>query len=143
MKKKYGLSMVILVITIIVMAIISAVAISAFKANGIMDKAKETKFKKDIMFYQDELLIINGADNIIIKNEETDKINAETFEEICTILPKFKKEYVGIVKIENNKIVMGELLEGAILTDEQKQYKEWLKEIFEGKGIEFDVDDDI
>ncbi|MDD2627342.1 MAG: hypothetical protein PHR25_04715 [Clostridia bacterium] len=81
--KNSGISLIILVITIILMIILASAIILSLTSNSTIEKAKESKIRNDISIIQEQLSLelansnLTGsfnADNVIISNDYKDKI---------------------------------------------------------------------
>ena len=123
-KEKRGISLVALIITIIVLIILTgAVIMNITGENNTIDKAKEAVFKNDITTYRDSLAIyeMNKKLNAATEQVAVEETNATTAGEIKEIIPEFKSEYEGIVKISNGKLVGGDNI--------RSKETEWLSQL--------------
>lgn len=120
MENKKGMSLIVLVITIIVMIILSGVVIIGLTDNNPIEKAREATFKTDVGTYKEEL------NSTIINKKYDDRrydpvvINETDAEEIKKYIPSFKKEYEGILIIEEGELVF----DGGA-----GEYKEWSEDL--------------
>lgn len=103
--KKRGISMLILVITIIVMAIIAGTIILNISRNKQMDRAAEIAFKSDIKEFQKS--IDTYVQTNLMKNSSFDvsSVTASTVEEIRVIIPNFPDRYIDVFNISKGKIL--------------------------------------
>ena len=58
MKKKKGISLIVLIITVIVVIILAVTVILTITKNNPIESAKEAVFKEDVRAFQDELNIV-------------------------------------------------------------------------------------
>ncbi len=104
MNKRKGLSLIVLVITILVMLILSGVVIVSLSKNNPVEKAKEAVAATDIASYKDELNlnIVNELTlNTSLKKED---INENTVEGIKKYIPSLKKEHENIFIISAGEL---------------------------------------
>ncbi len=120
MNKRKGISLIVLVITILVMIILAGVVVVSLQKNNPIQKAKEAKFKSDVSSFASELEI--GLSNKIsedttFKKEDAD---ANTFNNIKEYINSFTKSY------ENKLVIVdGEL----VYSGRNLQEKKWAEEI--------------
>ena len=99
MNKRKGISLIVLVITILVMIILAGVVVVSLQQNNPIDKAKEARFKTNVVSYLDEL-------NMMLLGEEYAsgvKVINKTGN-LKEFIPSFKKEDEGKFEIKNNKL---------------------------------------
>ncbi len=117
-KRKKGISLIVLVITILVMIILAGVVVVSLQKNNPIEKSKEAKFKSNIATFNEDLSI--GASNKLGQNVAKVDMDASTYEEIKEYIYSFEKEYVG--KLE---VVDGILVYAGTDVNEKK----WAKEV--------------
>ena len=88
MNKRRGISLIVLVITILVMIILAGVVVVSLQKNNPIEKAKEATFKNNVASYKDELSLAVATRN---SNGITEKINAGEAD-IKNYIPSIKKE---------------------------------------------------
>ncbi len=77
MNKRKGISLIVLVITILVMIILSGVVIVSLSKNNPVGKAKEATFKTDVSTFEGDLsffLANSLAENSTLRMEEVDAV---------------------------------------------------------------------
>ena len=132
MKKKKGISLIVLIITIIVVIILAVTIILTINKNNTLSSAKEAVFRQDIATMKEELEIYKANMKYNDKNPETlnaDKKSDPSVQEIITSMPN---KYANILKIEDGKLVyigknkdeyliakdMGLIPEGTLIDDD-------------------------
>ena len=105
MKNKKGISLIVLVITILVMIILAGVVIVSLQDSNPIDKAKEAVKATDLSTYKEELQM--NILNAMVKNPDIKKsnINESTWEEIKKYIPSMKLEHKGKFEIINGELV--------------------------------------
>ena len=132
MKKKKGISLIVLIITIIVIIILAVTIILTINKNNTLSSAKEAVLRQDIATMKEELEIYKANMKYNDKNPETlnaDKKSDPSVQEIITSMPN---KYANILKIEDGKLVyigknkdeyliakdMGLIPEGTLIDDD-------------------------
>lgn len=119
MKKtnREGISLIVLVITIIVMLILVSAVILKLKDSNIPDNAKEVTFKSDVSGLKDELLayVINAEAH----GTEKDEINYSG-EEIKNAITSINEKYIRILEVENGELKY---------VGENEYEKKWAEEV--------------
>ncbi|MDD2627724.1 MAG: hypothetical protein PHD20_02425 [Clostridia bacterium] len=104
-KQKKGISLIVLVITIIVMIILAGTIILSLTGSGVIGKADEGVLKSDLKSFEGELMLYKSKE--MLKNNKGEINIAANEEEIYKVLPSLKgSKYDGIIQIENGKIVI-------------------------------------
>lgn len=99
---KKGVSLIILVITIMVMIILAGVVLSNLKNDNTIDKAAEVTFKENL-YRVNELVQMKVSE--IIENEEIDRTDVtKTVAETKKLLGNISKEFDGYVCIQNGEL---------------------------------------
>ena len=126
MNKRKGISLIVLVITILVMLILSGVVIVSLSKNNPIEKAKEATFKQDSKSYV-ESLSLNVASKVSENGPDIKgEINASLYNDMKKYIGEFKKEHTNLFNI-----IEGEL----VYTGVNEKQKTWAKEA----GIKTDV----
>ena len=113
MNKRKGISLIVLVITILVMIILAGVVVVSLQKNNPIEKAKEANFKTKVSTYVEELSL-TVANNIA--NGNTEKINENN--NLKQYISSFSEDDRGKFIIENSKLVyMGDVLEEEIFAE--------------------------
>lgn len=111
MKKKRGISLIILIITIVVVLILLSVILLTLRKNNPVDSAYEARFKADLQTFQDELAMYISKDYIKKDGARFEKINASTYTKdgssrsVYTYIRSFVKKYENKFVIENDELV--------------------------------------
>ena len=124
MNKRKGISLIVLVITILVMIILAGVVVVSLSKNNPIEKAKEAEFKTNVIAYLDDLnMTLLGEEYVSLK-----KVINKTGD-LKEYIKSFKKEDEGKFAIQNNKLVY--------VGDDEKlrKYAEELSIIEEGYPI--------
>ncbi|MEG0522246.1 MAG: leucine-rich repeat protein, partial [Clostridia bacterium] len=93
--KKRGMSLIVLVITILVMIILAGVVIVSLSKNNPIDKAKEAIYKSDIASFKQELSLtmVNEITNDATYDVSKADVFGEKLKEAQKYIPSFTKEY--------------------------------------------------
>ena len=123
MKKKKGISLIVLIITIIVVIILAVTVILTLTKNNPIESAKEAVFKEDVRAFQDELNMYISKEYTNLQGQRDIKITALGYDKdgekdsVYTYIPDFKKKYEGKLAIKDDMI--------AYVGSDAKE-KEWL-----------------
>ena len=123
MKKKKGISLIVLIITIIVVIILAVTVILTITKNNPIESSKEAVFKEDVRAFQDELNMYISKEYTNLQGQRDSKITAKEYgkdgekDSVYTYIPDFKKKYEGKLAIKEDMIAY-------VGTDEKE--KEWL-----------------
>ena len=123
MKKKKGISLIVLIITIIIVIILAVTVILTLTKNNPIESAKEAVFKEDVRAFQDELNMYISKEYTNLQGQRDIKITAKKYEKngdkdsVYTYIPDFKKKYEGKLAIKDDMIAY-------VGTDAKE--KEWL-----------------
>ena len=123
MKKKKGISLIVLIITIIVVIILAVTVILTVTKNNPIESAKEAVFKEDVRAFQDELNMYISKEYTYLQGQRDSKITAKGYgkdgekDSVYTYVPDFKKKYEGKLAIKDDMIAY-------VGTDAKE--KEWL-----------------
>ena len=113
MKKKKGISLIVLIITIIVVIILAVTVILTVTKNNPIESAKEAVFKEDVRAFQDELNMYISNEYTRLQGQRDSKITALGYDKdgdgdrdsVYTYVPDFKKKYEGKLAIKDDMIV--------------------------------------
>ena len=105
MNKRKGISLIVLVITILVMIILAGVVIVSLSKNNPVEKAKEATFKGDLTAFQDELSIYVVNRLALDSNLIADDINASGYTNVKKLINSFNKKYDGKVEVSKGRII--------------------------------------
>ena len=106
--KNKGISLIVLIITIVVIIILATAIIVNLAQTNIIENANEAVVKQDIKTFQDELDLYK-ADKYVDALGEFDitTINADTEEGVIAIIPSVKNsKYKEYISIANGKIII-------------------------------------
>ena len=111
MKKKKGISLIVLIITIIIVIILAVTVILTLTKNNPIESAKEAVFKEDVRAFQDELNMYISNEYTRLQGQRDIKITALGYDKdgdedsVYTYVPDFKKKYEGKLAIKDDMIV--------------------------------------
>ncbi len=127
-KKKSGISMIVLIITIIVSVILLSVVLLNIERNNPIDSAKEVRFKNDIDNFINEISItytnkktenlkynFTDMDATIGRKTDDDKYEIEEY------IPSITEEYVDRLGLKDGQLVYREI-------DFSEEEAKWLEE---------------
>ena len=132
MNKRKGISLIVLVITILVMIILAGVVIVSLSKNNPVNKAKEATFKTDVSTFEGDLsfyLANSLAENSTLKMEDVD---AAGYSEIKKVINSFAEKYA-----DKFEVVDGELI--YIGADDKEEV--WAAEV--GLGFKVNVNSPV
>lgn len=110
---KQGISLIVLVVTIVVMLILVSITILSVKDDNTVSKAKEVVLREDILNFQTELKsyiddkkfeAVSGGQYYSPKNDPELNYISE-YDAIKEIIPSFSKNYDGKFAIDNGELV--------------------------------------
>ncbi len=104
MKRKKGISLIVLITTIIVVIILAAVVILTINKNNPVDSAKEATFKEDVKSFQDDLALTVAKEYTDNQGQRDTKINAKG-EAVKDYIPSFKNKYANKFAIVDDNLV--------------------------------------
>lgn len=106
-KRKNGISLIVLIITIIVVIILASVIIVSINKNNPIKSAKEAKFKSDLSSFRDELE--DNINDILIKNADKSEydINVDSgdYGNLRIYIPDITEEYANKLLIKKGKLL--------------------------------------
>ena len=109
MKRKKGISLIVLIITIIVVIILAAAVIITINKNNPVESAKEATFKEDVRSFQDELNMYISNEYTKLQGMRDSKISTinipATYSEMKNYISSYKEKYDKKLGIEDDKIV--------------------------------------
>lgn len=129
-KKNSGISLIVLIITIIVAAILIGAVILETRDSKVESRAEEVKFKQSISTFMDELDMYLNQKKLDASNNN-ENFSVESYSETNTetigneVITSIKgTEYDGKLVIKNGRLA---LKDGADFTDKEKQWFEEVK----------------
>ncbi len=129
-KKESGISLIVLIITIIVAAILIGAVILETRDSKVESRAEEVKFKQSISTFMDELDMYLNQKKLDASNNN-ENFSVESYSETNTetigneVITSIKgTEYDGKLVIKNGRLA---LKDGADFTDKEKQWFEEVK----------------
>lgn len=109
---KKGISLILLVITIIIMIILAGAIVLDLTENNPIGDATETKFKTDLVAYRDELDVyisdkkVDAARSGLTYDPEDDtELDDLSGASMLSVLTNYKDEYDTKLAIKNGKLV--------------------------------------
>ena len=108
MKKKNGLSLIVLIITVIVVIILASVVILNMSKNNPIESSKEATFKEDVRTFQEELAMYISSEMVKDYNGIREKIttsNMPSTDEMKEYIASFSKKYEHKLGIYNDELV--------------------------------------
>ena len=125
-KKRKGISLIVLIITIIVVIILASIVILTISKNNPIKSAKEATFKEDIRNFQNDLLLTISKQYTENQGNRDTKINTQsipaTFDEMKNYISNYTKKYDKKLGIEDDELVY---FPDEVSTDEKK----WLEDL--------------
>lgn len=118
--KRKGVSLIILVITIIVMSILAGVVIYSMEKTNHIEKANSSVLITDLKAAQMELDTNLSVMQIHNKDIDFNDVNV-TGKEVLNYIPSLKKEFIGKVEIVNGEFYV---LRTAFTQEEIKKIEE-------------------
>ena len=116
-EQKKGISLIVLVITIIVMIILATAVIITLSSTNIITKAREAVLQTDVKNFEQELSISLADKKLADSSVSFADVNATTLEEIKEYIPDFNKKYEGKIFILNGEIVY----DASVVTSDEKE----------------------
>ena len=103
-KRRKGISLIVLVITILVMIILAGVVVVSLSKNNPIEKAKEANFKTDVSSFASELGV--GLSNSLVENSSVkpEEIFANKFVDMKKYINSFSKKYENKLVIADGKL---------------------------------------
>ena len=108
--KKKGISLIVLIITIVVIIILATAIIVNIAKTNIINNAKEATVKQDIKALQEELTMYIADEYAdTLGNFKVEKFNVTNKNKLLEVLPSLKgSKYEGFIVIENGKVMVTE-----------------------------------
>ena len=104
MKNKKGISLIVLIVTIIVITILAAVVILTLSKNNPIESAKEARFKEDVRIFQDELALAVSKEYANAGGQRDEKITTSDFDAIKEYIPSFNEKYKDKFVIQDDEL---------------------------------------
>lgn len=124
MQNRKGISLIVLVITIIVMIIIAGVVIISLNDENSVAEAKKVAFQNEIASTQEALEINLKTREMKDSNFDRYSVNATTEDEIKQYVKKVDKEVVKYLEVQDGILVLRKIYSTS--TDERVL---WIKEL--------------
>lgn len=124
MQNRKGISLIVLVITIIVMIIIAGVVIISLNDENSVAEAKKVAFQNEIASTQEALEINLKTREMKDSNFDRYSVNATTEDEIKQYVKKVDKEVVKYLEVQDGMLVLRKIYSTS--TDERVL---WIKEL--------------
>lgn len=106
MNKKYrGVSLIVLVITILVVIILASIIILTFKTTNPIKRAQEAKFKSDLIGFKEELLAYISDKEISDVQFDKSSINASNYTTLKRYISDITEEYAKKLYIKNGNLL--------------------------------------
>ena len=103
-EQKKGISLIVLVITIIVMLILASAVIITLSNSNIINKAKEAVNKTDVKNFDQELSLSLADMKLKDASYGIDEANAATVQDMKKYIPDFTDKYYGKLIVQNGKL---------------------------------------
>ena len=104
-KRRKGISLIVLVITILVMIILAGVVVVSLSKNNPIEKAKEATFKQDMASFRDELSVYIANTISLDDDKKLSSINASSYSDIKKMISSFTRKYVNKIIVANGEVV--------------------------------------
>ena len=128
LKNKRGISLIVLIFTILVILILASVIVMSFNNNNPIGRANEAKFKSDVTTFRDELLSTHTENQIVNPDYVKEDINVDVgnFGMMRVYIPDITEEYANKLFIKK-----GELLYINDITNQfyDEEEKKWAKDV--------------
>ena len=105
MNKRKGISLIVLVITILVMIILAGVVVVSLQKNNPIENAKKARVMTDITTFKQEYE--QNLASMLVNNEgefQKSEINASTYEEMKKYIPSITQKYSNNLQIKKGEI---------------------------------------
>ena len=122
---KSGISLIVLIITIVVMLILVSIIVMSFSKSNPISKASEVKFKSDVKGFREELLATHASkayDNLSYKKENVN-ISLDNYSEMKEYIEDISEKWCKKLYISKGELVYGG-------TDETE--KKWFEDVVNG-----------
>lgn len=122
---KRGISLIVLIITIVVMLILVSIIVMSFSKSNPISKANEVKFKSDVKGFREELLATHASkayDNLSYKKENVN-ISLDNYSEMKEYIEDISEKWCKKLYISKGELVYGG-------TDETE--KKWFEDVVNG-----------
>ncbi|MDD4375947.1 MAG: hypothetical protein PHR25_04110 [Clostridia bacterium] len=140
---KKGISLIVLVITIIIMIILAGTIILSIKSSGIIEKASEAVFKSNLKTYNEEYmlwLIAKETDSPgeftkeLVNCSKTIDYNGQNIQDIITSMKKGDYDKYEII---NGKLIY--VGSSTLSINEYEKEKEWAKQTIGNQTVGSDI----
>lgn len=131
-KNKRGISLIVLIITIIVMIILASVIVMSFSNSNPVGRAKEARFKSDLSGFKDEFLATCSDKGMSDEDFVKEDINIDSgnYTTIKEYIPDITEQYAKKLLIKNgNLLYIGDDTIDSFEANYNKDEEGWAKEI--------------
>ena len=128
LRNKKGISLIVLIITILVVLILTSVIVMSFDNNSPIGRANEAKFKSDLSTFRDELMATHTENSItnVDYSKEDINVDAGNIGKMRVYIPDITEEYANKLLIKRGNLLY--------INDETSEYyyeeeKNWAKTV--------------
>ena len=106
-KRKKGISLIVLIITIIVILILVAAILISFNNNNPINKANEAKFKSDLKGFKEQLLTTHSNNEMDNSSYNKNNVNVKlnSYSQMKLYIPDITEEYCKVLFIEKGNLL--------------------------------------
>ena len=106
-KRKKGISLIVLIITIIVILILVAAILISFNNNNPINKANEAKFKSDLKGFKEQLLTTHSNNEMDNSSYNKNNVNVKlnSYSQMKLYIPDITEEYCKKLFIEKGNLL--------------------------------------
>ena len=106
-KRKKGISLIVLIITIIVVLILVAAILISFNNNNPINKANEAKFKSDLKGFKEQLLTTHSNNEMDNSSYNKNNVNVKlnSYSQMKLYIPDITEEYCKVLFIEKGNLL--------------------------------------
>ena len=120
---KKGISLIVLIITIIIILILTGAVILSFVDNNPIDTANEAVFKSDVANFKSSLVLYVLDQVDTTTTDSSSLMEGIDEEDASTIIPEIGTKYENYFKVEDGELVY----DATVVTSETQ--KTWLSEL--------------
>ena len=106
-KRKKGISLIVLIITIIVVLILVAAILISFNNSNPINKANEAKFKSDLKGFKEQLLTTHSNNEMDNSSYNKNNVNVKlnSYSQMKLYIPDITEEYCKVLFIEKGNLL--------------------------------------
>lgn len=107
LKKRKGISLIVLIITIIVIIILASVIVMSFSNNNPIGRANEAKFKSDLSSFRDELDSVHNDNSFNDSTYAPENVNVDVgdYAGLRRYIPDITEKYANKLLIKKGKLL--------------------------------------